>query len=121
MGVKLLCSGRQNRLVDLMIAQNGKDHGGHFPRHMTDDRHVFEPLCGFLLVICAEHGIALHSNLRHPPDEPSQISENARHELSGSTADKRPDLAPGGTLSAEVALSLQRKAACKPKNLQADF
>ena len=107
----------------MQTAHHGADngYGSHFPRHTTDDRHVFEPFCGFLLVICVEHVIALHSGLGRPPDEPSQISENARHELSGSTADKRPDLAPGGTLSAEVALSLQRKAACKPKNLQAAF
>ena len=73
MGVKLLCGGRQNRLVDLMVTQNGKDHGSHFPRHMTDDRHVFEPFCGFLLVICAEHGIALYSDLRRHPDASAQI------------------------------------------------
>ena len=63
MGVKLLCGGRQNRLVDLMVTQNGKYHGSHFPRHMTDDRHVFESFCGFLLVIRAEHGIALYGDL----------------------------------------------------------
>ena len=73
MGVKLLCGGRQNRFIDLMVTQNGKDHGSHFPRHMTDDRHVFEPFCGFLLVICAEHGIALYSDLRRHPDAPAQI------------------------------------------------
>ena len=73
MGAKLLCGGRQNRFIDLMVTQNGKDHGSHFPRHMTDDRHVFEPFCGFLLVICAEHGIALYSDLRRHPDAPAQI------------------------------------------------
>lgn len=73
MGVKLLCGGRQNRFIDLMIAQNGKDHGSHFPRHMTDDRHVFEPFCGFLLVIRAEHGIALYGDLRRHPDASAQI------------------------------------------------
>ena len=45
MGVKLLCGGRQNRFIDLMVTQNGKYHGGHFPRHVADDRHVFEPFC----------------------------------------------------------------------------
>ena len=73
MGVKLLCGGRQNGFIDLMVTQNGKYHGGHFPRHMADDRHVFEPFCGFLLVICAEHGIALYSDLRRHPDAPAQI------------------------------------------------
>ena len=73
MGVKLLCGGRQNRFIDLMVTQNGKYHGSHFPRHMTDDRHVFEPFCGFLLVICAEHGIALYSDLRRHPDASAQI------------------------------------------------
>ena len=56
-----------------MVTQNGKYHGSHFPRHMTDDRHVFEPFCGFLLVICAEHGIALYSDLRRHPDASAQI------------------------------------------------
>lgn len=73
MGVKLLCGGRQNRFIDLMITQNGKYHGSHFPRHMTDDRHVFEPFCGFLLVIRAEHRIALYSDLRRHPDASAQI------------------------------------------------
>ena len=73
MGVKLLCGGRQNRLVDLMVTQNGKYHGSHFPRHMTDDRHVFESFCGFLLVIRAEHGIALYGDLRRHPDASAQI------------------------------------------------
>ena len=41
MGTELLCSGRQNRRIDLMITRNSKDHGGHFSRHMTNDRHVF--------------------------------------------------------------------------------
>ena len=36
-------------------------------------------------------------------------------------ADKRTNLVPGGAPSAETTLSLQRKTACKPKNLQAAF
>ena len=56
-----------------MVTQNGKYHGGHFPRHMTDDRHVFEPFCGFFLVIRAEHGISLYSDLGRHPDAPAQI------------------------------------------------
>ena len=40
---------------------------------MTDDRHVFEPFFGFLLVIRAEHGIALYSDLRRHPDASAQI------------------------------------------------
>lgn len=73
MGVKLLCGGRQNRFIDLMVTQNGKYHGGHFPRHVADDRHVFEPFCGFLLVIRTEHRIALYSDLRRHPDASAQI------------------------------------------------
>ena len=50
-----------------------------------------------------------------------QLPENARYELSGGAANERSDLIPGGSASAETALSLQRKAACRSKNLQAAF
>ena len=49
------------------------------------------------------------------------VPENARQKLSGGAANERSDLVPGGSASAESALRLQQKAACKPKYLQAAF
>ena len=49
------------------------------------------------------------------------VPENARQKLSGGAANEWSDLVPGGSASAESALRLQQKAACRSKNLQAAF
>ena len=49
------------------------------------------------------------------------VPENARNELLIGAANNRSNFVPRGFAAAKSALSLQRKAACKPENLHAAF
>lgn len=49
------------------------------------------------------------------------VPENARNELLIGAANNRSNFVPRGFAAAKSSLSLQRKAACKPENLQAAF
>ena len=50
-----------------------------------------------------------------------KLPENAQNELLRGAANNRSNFVPRGFAAAKSALSLQRKAACRSRNLQAAF